>query len=175
MSIVTVQKQFKTFTSDLRLTNSEARKLMAEAKKGGVTAKEAALIGTYAKRAVTADPRVVLISKDGFFAAPSTKKELEAFAVRYTPGPKLPTAAQLEKLYTGIAKDRLAAGAGTALPGSPVPNPNDFPRYNMTPPGLMDVTRTLFVINDKLIFRTSGWGPNGITSRWTDLGPAPTF
>lgn len=122
---------------------------------------------------MTGDPRVVRITQDGCFAAPTTKRELEQFAVRHAP--KLPTAAQLEKLYTDAAKARLASGGGTHLPGSPVPNPNDFPHYNMTPPGLMDAYRTLFVINDRLVFRTSGMGPTGVRSNWTDLGPAPTF
>ncbi|MBL8953377.1 MAG: hypothetical protein JNK82_21565 [Myxococcaceae bacterium] len=178
MSIVTVAREFKAFTNDLKLTNREARKLLTEARKGGVTAKEAALVGKYAENAVTADPRVVRLSKDGFFAAPSTKKMLEEFAVRYTPtvpSPKLPSGEQLERLYTNLAKQRLEDGAGKPLSGPPVSNPNDYPSYNMTPPGLMDVTKTLFVIDNRLIHRTSGWGPNGITSRWQDLGPAPMF
>ena len=40
MSIVTVQREFKSMTSDLKLSNREARKLLAEARKGGVTANE---------------------------------------------------------------------------------------------------------------------------------------
>ena len=177
MSIVTVQREFKSLTSDLRLTNREARRLMTEAKKGGVTAKEAELIGSYAKRAVTADPRLARITKDGFFAAKSTVQELEAFATRYAGKPvsPFPTGEQLKKMYTGIAADRLKAGAAVQLDGPPVSNPNDFPRYDMTPEGLMDVTRTLFVINDRLIYRQSGMGPGGIMSRWSDLGPAPLF
>lgn len=178
MSIVTVQREFKAKTSDLKLSNREARALMAEAKKGGVTQKEAELIGSYAKRAVTADPRLARITKDGFFAAKSTVQELEAFAVRYggtKPVNPFPTGDQLKKLYTGLAADRLAAGAGKALAGPPVTNPNDYPSYNMTPEGLMDVTKTLFVIDNRLIYRQSGWGPQGITSRWSDLGPAPMF
>lgn len=176
MSIVTVQREFKSMTSDLKLSSREARKLLTEARKGGVTAKEAELVGGYAKRAVTADPRLARITKDGFFAAKGTVKMLEEFATRYAgPSQKLPTGDQLKKLYTGLASQRLAAGGGTQLSGPPVSNPNDFPSYNMTPPGLMDVTRTLFVINNQLIYRQSGMGPNGITSRWTDLGPAPMF
>lgn len=179
MSIVTVQREFKKMTSDLKLTSREAQSLLKEARKGGVTAKEAALIGSYAKRAVTADPRLARITKDGFFAAKGTVKALEDFSVRNTPSGKLPgglpTGEQLARLYTNLARERIAAGEGTDLAGPPVANPNDFPRYDLTPPGLMDVTRTLFVINDRLIHRTSGMGPQGITSRWSDLGPAPMF
>ena len=178
MSTVTVQREFKSLTSDLKLSSREARKLMQEARKGGVTAKEAELIGSYAKRAVTADPRLARITKDGFFAAKGTVKALEEFAVRYgdtKPVNPFPTGEQLKKLYTGIAADRLKAGAGTQLSGPPVANPNDFPKYDMTPEGLMDVTKTLFLINDRLIYRQSGWGPQGVMSRWTDLGPAPMF
>ena len=173
MSIRTVQRDFKSMTADLKLTNREARGLMREARKGGVTVREAELIGSYAKRAVTGDPRLARITKDGFFAAPSTVKELETFA--HAHGSPLPTAEQMRRLYTGLAAERLASGGGTSLSGPPVSNPNDFPSWNMTPEGLQDVTRTLFLINDQLIFRTSGWGPQGITSRWTDLGPAPQF
>src|SRR5258706_15104914 len=87
----------------------------------------------------------------------------------------LPTGAQLKKLYVGLAKQRLSADFGKALRGPPVSNPNSYPHYNMTPRGLMDVTKTLFVIDNHLIYRTSGMGPGGISSRWRDLGPAPLF
>lgn len=175
MSISSVQTKFNALRSDLRLTNREARQLLAEARKGGVTAGEAALIGKIAERAVTADPRVVRLSPDGFFAAKGTKAMLEEFASRYAGRPQFPTGEQLKKLYVGLAQQRLAAGSGKEISGPPVSNPNDYPSYNMTPPGLMDVTKTLYVIDHKLIYRQSGWGPNGITSRWQDLGPAPTF
>lgn len=173
MSIRTVQRDFKAMTGDLKLTNREARELMNEARKGGVTVGEAQLIGSLAKRAVTGDPRLARITKDGFFASASTVKEMERFATAH--GSPLPTAEQMRRLYTGLASERLSSGGGTSLSGPPVSNPNDFPSWNMTPEGLQDVTRTLFLINDKLIFRTSGWGPRGITSQWTDLGPAPQF
>ncbi len=175
MSITTVQSKFNAIRADLKMTNREGRELLKEVRKGRVTPGEVALIAKYASNAVTADPRVVRLSKDGFFAAPSTKKMLEDFAAKHTPHSPWPTGDQLKKLYTGLATQRLAAGTGKPLSGPPVSNPNDYPSYNMTPPGLMDVTKTLFVIDNKLIFRTSGWGPNGITSRWQDLGPAPTF
>jgi hypothetical protein len=178
MSTVTVQREFKALTRDLRLTTREARKLMQEARKGGVTVKEAELIRSYAKRAVTADPRVVRITKDGFFASKTAVKDLEAFADRYgakTPVNPFPTGEQLKQMYTNLALQRLEAGEGVLLAGPPVANPNDYPSYDLTPEGLQDVTRTLFVINDHLIYRQSGWGPNGISSRWSDLGPAPTF
>src|SRR5688572_10086087 len=123
MSISTVQTKFNALRSDLRLTNREARQLLTEASKGGVTAGEAALIGKIASNAVTADPRVVRITKDGFFAAPSTKKMLEEFASRYAGRPQFPTGEQLKKLYVGLAQQRLAAGSGKEIAGPPVSNP----------------------------------------------------
>lgn len=178
MSIVTVQREFKALTSDLKLTSREARKLLQEARKGGVTVKEAELVGSYAKRAVTADPRLARITKDGFFAAKGTVKALEEFAVRYgdtKPVNPFPTGDQLRKLYVGLAEQRLAAGAGKPLSGPPVSNPNDYPSYPMTPEGLQDVNMRLYVIDNRLIYRQSGFGPNGPVSRWSDLGPAPLF
>lgn len=64
-------------------------------------------------------------------------------------------------------------GGGTALPGAPVDNINDYPSYALTPDGLMDMSRDAFLVKGEIIVRQSGMGSGGIRSSWSSLGDAP--
>ena len=87
----------------------------------------------------------------------------------------MPTKTQLTKIYKGISDAAFKSGTAKKVKGPPVKDPNKYPSYDITPKGLMDVNRTLFVIKGEIYHRTSGMSPTGIGSVWHKIGPAPLF
>lgn len=90
-------------------------------------------------------------------------------------GFRMPTHAQLTKTYKSIADAAFKNGTAKKLRGPPVKDPNKYPRYDVTPKGLMDLNKTIYLIKGDLYQRNSGMGPNGIMSAWYKIGPAPLF
>lgn len=91
-------------------------------------------------------------------------------------GPRLPTAAQMANVYGAIADAAMANGTARRLPGAP-DDALGAARFNVTPEGLQDVTRQVFLMDGQLYLQLSSlMGPGGKpSSQWYAVGPAPLF
>ena len=87
----------------------------------------------------------------------------------------MPTRAELTKLYGGLAAQALREGTAKPIKGPPVKDPNKYASYDVTPKGLQDVTKTVYVIKGTIYHRQSGMGPDGPVSVWNKIGKAPIF
>jgi hypothetical protein len=92
-----------------------------------------------------------------------------------TPGIRMPTHAQMLAAYKSIYEGAAAAGRLKQLSGPPVADPSRYPRFDITPPGMMDVNRAIWDIEGKLYLQTSGMGPRGPIAHWSEIGPTPLF
>ena len=88
---------------------------------------------------------------------------------------RMPTKAQLTKAYKSISDAAFKNGTAKKVKGPPVKDPNKYPSFDITPKGMQDVTKTLYVIKGEIYHRQSGMTPQGIRSVWHKIGPAPLF
>ena len=81
------------------------------------------------------------------------------------------------QIYKRVADQAFRDGTAIRLDGQPVANLADYAAYDITPEGMLDVTTTLYLIEDRLyVQRSSLVGPTGEpVSVWHDVGPAPVI
>lgn len=92
-----------------------------------------------------------------------------------TPRIWMPTKKQLTETYKAIAAAAFKNNTAKRISKPPVTNPNRYPSYDITPRGMMDLTKTIYNIKGTLYQRNSGMSPEGIRSQWYKIGPAPFF
>ncbi len=98
-------------------------------------------------------------------------------ATKHNPGIMMPTNEQMTSTFKGIVESAQKNGTLEQLDGPPVADPNKWPRYDITPDGMMDLTKTVFNIKGDLYLQNSTMnGPNGRPhATWAKVGPAPMF
>lgn len=105
---------------------------------------------------------------------PCARNELEALLKKDEPQIWWPSNDQLKNIYGNIAESAFTNGRATKLDKAPE-GVDNAPSWDITPEGLMDVSKTVYLIEGQLYLRQSGFGPEGVTSKWYSVGPAPLF
>jgi hypothetical protein len=92
-------------------------------------------------------------------------------------GFRAPTRAEYIKTYSAIVEKAQSDRKLKPLASPPVAEPWKYPHYDITPAGLQDVHKTVYVIKGELYLQTSSlFGPRpGGTSSWQKVGLAPRF
>ena len=88
-------------------------------------------------------------------------------------GIMMPTHDQLVKTYRGIIEGREAAHSLKKLKHAPA-HAEKYPSYNITRPGMLGVSKTVYVIKGEMYLKTQVVAPNAKPT-WFKAGPAPLF
>lgn len=85
----------------------------------------------------------------------------------------MPTHDQLVKTYRGIIEGREKAHSLKKMRSAP-PHAEKYPSYNITKPGLLGVSKMVYVIKGEMYLKTQVVAPNAKPT-WFKAGPAPMF
>ena len=84
----------------------------------------------------------------------------------------MPTAAELKKIYAGIAEKALAKGA-KPLKAAPK-GIEKYSSVDITPKGKLGVDQKVYMFKGELYLKSSVVAPNAKPT-WYNIGPAPMF
>lgn len=85
-----------------------------------------------------------------------------------------PTNDQLKNIYGNIADSMISSGRATKMDSAPQ-GYRDAPSWDLTPPGLTDFNKTVYLIDGKLYMRQLAMSATGQKTTWYGVGPAPQF
>jgi hypothetical protein len=83
----------------------------------------------------------------------------------------MPTNEQLKKTYGNIAENAIKSGSAKLLKHAPA-GYKSAPSWDITPKGLMDMNKRVYLIKGELYELRTGFGMAG---HWYKCGPAPLF
>jgi hypothetical protein len=103
----------------------------------------------------------------------TVKKTQTAAAAPQGHGIRMPTNAEMTSAYRSICEGVEKAGTAKKLAKAPA-GADKAPKYNITRPGILGVSKTCYVIKGEMYVKTQVVSPTAKPA-WVKIGPAPMF